>query len=270
MLLAADTHVHLYPCYDIYAAFLHGLDNLKALVESKGRGESGEVLKVLFLTERQDCSFFKGLAEGKCLHPGFVIKSGGDEEALWVDFGEPRGKLLVVAGRQIITKERLEVLGLATKGRIADGRPISQVIEEIHALKGVPVLNWSPGKWFGGRGRVVRRLIDASPAHRFLIGDIGMRPNIWGEPSLMRLAGRRGFISAAGSDPLPFEGEERRIGAFGVIGDFDIDFGNPLSDLRRFLRSGNWKIAGKRDSLCAMLSRQWRNQKARKETKALC
>ena len=265
MLLAADTHVHLYPCYDLFAALLHGFDNLQHLAVSSGQAKSLDVLKILFLTERHDCEIFSSLAQGRCVHPGFSVKPSTEDGALWVQFRERPGRLLVVAGRQIVTKERLEVLALATTGKIGDGRPIAQVIEEVFSLHGVPVLNWSPGKWFGGRGRVVREVIEASPTHRFLVGDIGMRPKIWGEPVLLALARRAGFRLAAGSDPLPFKGEERNIGSFGVLAEAEISDRALLSDLRRFLRSADWKIVGRRDSLCGMLRRQWCNQRVRKK-----
>ena len=264
MLLVADTHVHLYPCYDLNAALLYGFDNLQHLAHTVGWANSADVLKVLFLTERHDCEIFNGLAQGRCIHPGFSIEPSDEGGALWVNFRQRPGRLLIVAGRQIVTQEKLELLALAMPEKIQDGSPIFQAIEEVLARGGVPVLNWSPGKWFGKRGRKVKELIKLSSKDRFLVGDIGMRPKIWGEPILFALARRSGFRLAAGSDPLPFKGEERNIGSFGVVAEAEISNQVVVTDLRRFLWDAKWKIVGRRDSLGGMLRRQWLNRKVRK------
>jgi hypothetical protein len=261
MFVAADTHVHLYPCYDVSAALRFAAENLAAL--SSDSCPESERVGVLFLTERRDCSFFEDLKRGKLLLAGWKIEVLQDG-VLRLLGGSSDGALLVAPGRQIVTRERLEVLGLAMAGLVMDGLPAEETLARIRGLGGVAVLNWSPGKWFFGRGLVVRKLIEESAPADFLIGDIAMRPSLWLEPRLMRLARRRGFGLAAGSDPLPFAGEERKVGSFGMAGRAELSMDAPLESLRELLRRAEWKAAGKRDSVPAMLWRQFCNYRARR------
>jgi hypothetical protein len=122
--------------------------------------------------------------------------------------------LFVLPGRQIATRERLEVLCLGSDAAIPDGEPAELTIRRIGELDALPVLAWAVGKWLFGRKRVVEKLLETFGPDRLLIGDSAMRPVFWPEPGPMREARRRQYRLLAGSDPLPKAGDERQAGRY--------------------------------------------------------
>lgn len=125
------------------------------------------------------------------------------------------GKLLVIRGVQYVSKENIEVLGLGVSRRVADGAPAADLIQMIFEEGGVPCLPWSPGKWLGKRGRLVRRLLESHTPKSLTVGDIAMR-TFFGPPSpLLRFARGQGFSMLYGTDPLPRKGDEQLVGSFG-------------------------------------------------------
>ncbi len=252
MLIVADTHVHLYPSYDLTRALDAAFENLGRLVSDvcpEGRG-SEAVVKVVCLTERRDCHLFRELnAGGVTLNSRFSLHHHGDE-VIMVSRDGGEELLLVVAGRQIVTRERLEVLALTTDADIPDGLPIDEVITRVRSVGGIPVLTWAAGKWLFGRGRVVRRVLKSAPKGDLLVGDSSLRPAGWWEPSLMRLARERGVRVVAGTDPLPISGEEGVVGTYGIVGESDFNWRDPIGSIRSMLLSSpTMRIVGRRGDL---------------------
>jgi len=203
-----DTHLHLYPNYDLPLAFNQLLDRSAHLGES--------VKRVACLAERHDCNFHRQLADGSTALPGFSVTAGVGN-AISIRRESDGLQLSLLPGRQVITSENIEVLALACPEMIDDGQPALDVIYQINQLKRIPVLTWSPGKWFGERGKLVKRLITELDKQDFLIGDTTLRPYGWATPGLMKLAQNKGFTVVAGSDPLPFSGEEHWLGAYYTV-----------------------------------------------------
>ena len=272
MLLLADTHVHLYPTYDLAAAFDAAHTNfarrLAEVSSADGVGAEAEgVGKVLCLTERADCNFFRGLRGGAIEVPGgrYTIHDHGDA-VLMVSRDHGESLLLLLAGRQIVTRERLEVLALGLEAEIPDGSPIDEVLNQVRALGGVPVLPWAVGKWFFGRGRVVRRIVSAAQKNDILIGDSSLRPAGWREPRSMRVARSRGIRVIAGSDPLPFRGEEVRLGSYVIVGQTDFNWRDPAGSIRAMLQScPSLAITGERGDLRTVWSRLTGLRQSRRE-----
>ena len=73
------------------------------------------------------------------------------------------------------------------------------------------VLPWSAGKWLGSRGALMKELVMELPPDGIFIGDSALRPRVVREPAVFKLASKRGIKVLSGSDPLPLEGEERRV-----------------------------------------------------------
>ena len=71
----------------------------------------------------------------------------------------------------------------------------------------------------------------------FFLGDNGNRPFFWPLPALFARAASRGIRNLAGSDPLPFPGQENKVGSFGVRLSGRIDPLRPFSSLRSLLRN---------------------------------
>ncbi|HNR94147.1 MAG TPA: hypothetical protein PKM67_07395 [Kiritimatiellia bacterium] len=253
MPILADTHIHVYPFYELSLFFGGAFRKFAALEEGADH--------VLFLAERHDCHFFRQLKEGLSKVSGMECAAG--EEVLTIRNRNGK-RLWLAAGRQIVTAERLEILALTTDAEIPDGQPARDVIRRIREIGAVPVIAWAPGKWFFGRGKVVRALIDSEPAGSFLLGDSTLRPTVWPEPLLMRRAKKKGFKVVAGSDPLPVPGEEAKAVSYGIRCDGNIDPAQPLKSLRDMLTNlPGAKNFGRRDSLLSVLTRLKKNSSAK-------
>ncbi len=144
--------------------------------------------------------------------------------------------LYLFAGRQVITSERLEVLALTTDVDIPDGLPIEEVIERINREGAIAVLSWAPGKWFAQRGKKVARLLSDYSAQDLVLGDTTLRPWCWIEPLLMKKGVQSGFTVLAGSDPLPFAGEEEMMGRYVSRWQMEFDRENPVGLIRNYLK----------------------------------
>ena len=128
----------------------------------------------------------------------------------------------------------------------------------------LPVLPWAPGKWFGARGRVIRKLMEQAAAGSFLAGDTTMRPTGWPVPVLLRYARRSGLGTVAGSDPLPQPGEEAYAGTYGIFSDVTLDPTRPADGLRNILLRGNtFTVRGRRCGPLEMAQRWNRHRKSK-------
>jgi hypothetical protein len=243
-----DAHVHVYPAYRWPEAVRQLLARLDGPDDAITVGLLTESEGVHFLGDRLAAR--ADARDGEC---GIAV--GPDGESLLVSDGCRLGYL--IAGRQFVTAERLEILALGRDLRHSDGRPVGETLERITASGAIPVVSWAPGKWWGARGERVRRLIETHAPEAFLLGDTAMRPAGFPLPSLMRLARRRGFRIIAGSDPLPFPGEERRLGSYGIALEAAFDPARPAESIRRALAdpTAAWTRVGRRGAVFTCLTR---------------
>jgi hypothetical protein len=258
MSILADTHVHIYPCHDPLLTFSCAMKNLgKAILPEHSPSPS----YALCLTERFDCNYFQELkSSGHLAGEGMRLLSCHDHHiVIEVDTRE----LYLFAGRQIVSAERVEVLSLLSDQRIDDGMPLSELITAVHNVGGLPVLSWAPGKWLGKRGELVKRELQRAQPGMLLAGDSSLRPPVWGTPKPMTLAMRRGLGVIAGSDPLPFEGEERQCGAYASLLEGEIRAETALADMRAALINGATRQIGRRNGLVSVLKRLKQNQAVR-------
>jgi hypothetical protein len=144
--------------------------------------------------------------------------------------------VIIVAGRQIVTAERLEVLAVGCVDEFPDGKPIRDVMCAVADCGALPVVPWGFGKWLGARGRIVRSLVETPPV-TFSLGDNGGRAALLPRPPLLGVAERRGIPVLLGSDPLPLAPEVTRAGSCGfVVADWATT-ARPAELLVRRLRS---------------------------------
>ncbi len=225
MEILIDTHVHVYP--------FHHADRLLQSAGQRLRGwaRTTDPVCVLMLTEAGPHHFFDQLAAAPSLactirptpEPAALCLSWNDQPDLWL-----------IAGRQLVTAERLEILGLAMTHTPPDGQTASATIEAVHQAGGIPVLPWSPGKWMFRRARVVQTLCDRFDSDALWLGDSSLRPQGWPSPRPMRDPTRRVL---AGSDPLPFAGEEALAGTYATRIEGHFDPARPVTSLQHLLRS---------------------------------
>jgi hypothetical protein len=258
MSILVDTHIHLYPCYSLPQALTSCITNLHALAP--------DAVAVACLTERHDCFFFQKLREGSLVVDGFDVERNDDPNSLHLT--TVSGQMLVLAaGRQIITKERLEVLALTADLRIPDGLPIRETIKQVIAEGAAPVLPWSPGKWFFNRGEIINAILHESDPQSVLVGDVTLRPRGWPTPHLIRTAQQLGFKTLYGSDPLPFPGEEQMLGRYATYySNSSLDASLQSPALRHLLLTTKGAACGHRSSLQALALRLKRNSDTRKQT----
>lgn len=258
-IIAVDGHLHIYPAYDIQTLFRNLIQNLGRLAVVAQDGETGprNVCKLAFLAESREHDFFSRLQnqDKSIMVHGLEVTHGPDP--LCVTVGIPgSGQVCLVAGRQIVTSERLEIIALAMRTKIPDGLPVRVLIEKVVAAGGIPVLPWSPGKWLFARGRMVRDLMTNNQGQVLCLGDTTLRPTMWPEPRLMQLARESDWAVIPGSDPLPFAGEERYAGTYGFVCQGAFDDARPVVSMRQILDgAGTLTPMGKRCSPWTMLRR---------------
>jgi len=250
MLILADGHVHVHRCFERQAFFDAAFANL--LHGSVQLGLRGPTLGCLFLTEVQGDDFFQEARRsvGRITWGPWSAAVTGEENSLWVR--RDRGAtLLVVAGRQIATAERLEVLALGLTRTPADGRALPETLDFAISHHALPVIPWGFGKWWGSRGRLVDGIIRSVEPGRLFLGDNGGRPRGSPRPRLFRLAEKRGVLVLPGSDPLPFAFEANKVGRYGFLVDCDLARGRPAQAVLTAVRGTKTQplTFGRRESL---------------------
>lgn len=139
------------------------------------------------------------------------------EEAECILAHSARHRLAIIAGRQVQTAERVEVLALGTVAVLVDGNSLRETIAAVHSAEALAVLPWGFGKWWGRRGRLVQEHLNALDGPRVFLGDNGGRTPTPFEPSLLRIARASRIPILPGSDPLPLPHEVGRVGSFGLM-----------------------------------------------------
>lgn len=218
-LLAIDAHVHL---HDVASARQALADAQSRMASARGAHATG----VVMLAERSGFDVFEALRAG--------LVATEESEALWLD---DTRRLLVLAGRQIITVEKLEILGLATTARMPDGMPAEQVVQKLDAADALVILPWGVGKWIGKRGKLIDRLLSAARPGRLFLGDNGGRPHFWKVAQFSS-----GLPVLPGTDPLPLAGWSKAIGTFGSIVHGTLPAERPSMALKKLLRDPDTRI----------------------------
>lgn len=247
MAFIADMHVHLYPCHDIAAALRGAMSRLDALAPGLPR--------VLCLTERSDCHFFRDIISGtKKLPPPFSAAPSGEGAIEVID--NAGGRFFIVAGRQAATMEKLEIHCIGCDAEIPERLPLPDAIERVIVEGGIPAIPWGLGKWLGARGRLVEEILGKHV--EVFASDSSMRPVGWPE-KIFRAAPSRVIF---GSDPLPVRGEEIHVGRYATLFGPSLDEGDPAASVAAALRTGNFRSAGSRCGPVEVWLRQQAMKKA--------
>lgn len=227
-----DAHVHIHEGFACERLFDAAAANFG---RANGRLHAGgDICGVLLLTESAGADVFAALADGKLAAGAWRIRPTQEPVSLLAtrSGGLP---LLVVAGRQIVSAERIEVLAIGTRSHIPDGEPLADIIKAVRADGALAVLPWGFGKWWGKRGRVVDALLTHAASGEIFLGDNGGRPIGLPRPRQFARGSRRGVRILPGSDPLPIPGEVERVGSCGSVLLFELDLRRPVASLRSHL-----------------------------------
>lgn len=238
-----DSHVHFHSCYEPQT-FLDG-----ALRNFRKAGQVGT--GYLLFTESTGAHWFRRWREG-LKNAGWRFEPTPEEESLRAVNGAGE-RLFLIAGRQIVARERLEVLALGKDLDLPDGLPLREVLERVRESGALPVLPWGFGKWWGRRGAFVAETLRQDG--ELFLGDNGGR--LGPEPALFRQARKLGIRLLPGSDPLPFVRHAGLAGSYGFVLPHAVDMDRPAETLlRRIRESGQPRAFGRRAGLPRFLRDQ--------------
>ena len=157
--ILGDAHVHIQMVDDFAALATIARRNFCQIERLHGLSE---VERFVFLTEcRAENRFEQAWHKAdQSTVPGdhCGLRNTGESNTLRMGCGEV-DSLVVVAGRQIVTAEAIEVLALGLNRLYPDGRPLATVIEDLSEEEVLLILPWGVGKWLGRRGRIIADLV---------------------------------------------------------------------------------------------------------------
>lgn len=227
-----DGHVHLYSEKNALSCVRKAFQKLLAQADDSG---PLSLMPTLFVLDTSKYGVFSRIyrASPEAGDSGFV-RAGDEYGLLVICDGKVEGML--VGGVQIAALEGFEVLAIGCDFPIQDGRAANDLVSEISAAGGVPVLPWAFGKWLGSRGKKVSSVLGDDEGRSVLLGDNALRPNLTPQPDQFRLAREIRRPILPGSDPLPISGDSRRIGSFGFELDAPWSASEPVSSLLNELK----------------------------------
>ncbi len=234
-----DAHVHIHEHFALDRLLASARRNFAGQQHLASPGRPGTFF--LLLTEAKNHDRFSDLKKQAEIASGpspggWRITATAEQESLLAVCDDwPENRLFIVAGHQIVTAERLEVLALATAAKVADHLPLPETVAEIRKQPGLAVLPWGAGKWLGKRGQIVTAFLRTADPERLFVGDNGGRPAFWPTPRQFFTAAGRGIRLLPGSDPLPLADEESRVGSYGAMIEGTCASDRPAEGLRTLL-----------------------------------
>lgn len=217
--LMVDAHVHLYGSYDLADSFDHARANFDRAV-SKRRLPSDTVGVLLLVEMSYEHRFAELAAIARSGTPIGRWTFQPTEEAMSLVVRDDAGRTMVlIAGRQIVTRERLEVLAIGTTATFPDQLNLDAAMEAAFSSRALVALPFAVGKWTGARGRLIREAIERHRSRGLVLGDNGNRLKGWPAPGVFARAWADGIPVLPGSDPLPLPGQLQRIASYGLVLD---------------------------------------------------
>jgi hypothetical protein len=228
-----DAHVHLHGQFDSTVFLDSARANFRAAAIRTCRpGSVGS----LWLTDTPEERSFRRLHQAVQKEPlkGWSLSYTAEPTSL-VASHQSGDTLLLLAGRQISTRERLEVLALGSETDFPAGQSLIETLTGVRKSGAIAVIPWGFGKWWFRRHRLVAAALTSSPVDGLFIGDNGGRPRAIRRPRLFELATACGIYNLPGSDPLPLRWEISKPGRLGVVLEGPMDFSRPTASLVRML-----------------------------------
>jgi len=238
-----DGHVHLHPSFDEERFFTAATDNFE--VACRVLGLSPGPRGILMLTESSGTNRFAELRlrASNQEDSGLEIEATSEDQSLFV--AVPGGSpVLVIAGRQVVAAEDLEVLALGCVEELPDGQPLAATLDHVREVRAIPVIPWGFGKWHSARRRILLEVLQQRSPGSFFLGDNGGRASLLPRSSIFRAAAEKGVWNLPGSDPLPFQREEQRVGSFGFVLNSPLDLRRPAEGILRRLSHSATPLQG--------------------------
>lgn len=240
--LLIDAHVHFHSCFQRDAFLDAALGNFARGAEELGISSliaCHPFAGCLMLAETAGERYFLRWQrrEDGARFGAWDFEPTSDPAALIARRRADGERLLLIAGRQVRTREGMEVLGLATLEEFPDGLPFNDALARVRWSGALPVIPWGFGKWWLYRGALVEKVVCRPERPDLCLGDNAGRPEIGGCPRPFREAEARGIPVLPGSDPLPFSEQAGRAGSYGFLLAEGLDGQKPAHSLRQTLRS---------------------------------
>lgn len=240
-MLIVDGHVHIHPCFDLSRFMDTAFANLQREALKHARGD--DFTGMLLLTESAGVNWFAELTNWAGCRREIPSRTGDNwclqqtGESVSLQIARPgQPGFFLIAGRQVVTRESLEVLAFPCNDRYRDGAGLKEIVGAVNRDRCIPVVPWGFGKWTGHRGKVLAsRLENAEGPYRFFLGDNGGRIGCGSPPQHFQMARQRRIRIIPGSDPLPFAAEAGRAGSFGFWTEAVVSRDLPARDLKRLL-----------------------------------
>lgn len=229
MKVLADTHCHIYSCYNLEEFLKHTFKNLENAYQSHSAA-----YKLIFLTQTPEGSLgFAELEKRISLLEAYSVHTVVSGLITRVECKADGSEIYLVNGKQIVSLEGLEILALVCPDSLLPQGSAAEILTLLNTEKIPCVLPWSPGKWRNQRAELVRKELLNNPA--IMLGDIAMRARHTLRPALYRLADSKGIRILAGSDSLPLEGEEQYAGKYASVFEVADDFQPTPDEIREML-----------------------------------
>jgi len=264
-MLIIDAHIHIHECFDIEKFFDFAWDNFQYQAVKL---QAGSFTGVLCLTEKSGTDVFgtlEKIAAEQEKTGDWDIRFTEEENSLLLSKNDFR--MIVIAGRQIVTSQKLEVLAIGLKQDVEDGKPIEPILAYVVETGAIPVIPWGFGKWFSGRRKIMEKII-SQKKYPFFLGDNGNRPWIFTKPRLIRKAYKNNILNLPGSDPLPYCREIHKPGSFGLYVEAGINTDKPFESIYQVLTTGGQpETYGKSEKIYFFLKNQISIQLAKRNRK---
>ena len=233
-----DAHVHYHPVFG-WSRFLEGVLSNTARVSGEDPSVGAVTTTCLLLADPPGTDSLRELREGPgtSLPPDWDLRTPdrGRGVVLTPPHGAPR--IVLLAGRQLRTTERLELLALDCVETIPDGLSLNDAVDRAGEAGAIRVIPWGFGKWTLSRRRTVERVLTERPMSGLHVGDNGNRPGLSPLPRLLGPDRPGDVLNLPGSDPLPFPDHARRAASCGFVLPGDPDLDSPGASIRKALGS---------------------------------
>lgn len=238
-LIIIDSHVHIHGCFFIANLLDSALNNFQKYLKQNHLQQSPDDnhTQVLLLTEITGTDYFAKLveyAQHQQSIDNWSFKLTQETTSICAQNSDGKS-IYLIAGRQVVTQEKLEVLSLISHSSIRDGLTLEETINQVIASGGLPVLPWGFGKWLGNRGELLERLLTNHKFPYLFLGDNGGRPQFWKRSPYFELAHQKQIKILPGSDLLALKSETARAGSFGFTLNAKLDPATPGRLLRELL-----------------------------------
>ncbi len=233
-LLLIDSHVHIHKMYNINTFFDSVYNNFSFY--SKSIDNEKKWNGVLLLTEMKNVNQFGKLSNLNSVGENNKYKIEKTSENISLKITSPEGNTIyVIAGKQIIAEEKIEVLALCTNKDFEEHQSLSSTINRINEVGGIAVLPWGVGKWSGKRKEILEKFIEEYKDEKFWLGDNSGRPYFWPEPSLFKIGNQSGHFVLPGTDALAIPNQIKKTGTYGFYLYNEIDDNFPAKTLKKII-----------------------------------